>query len=288
MILAIVGPTGVGKTRLSIELAHRYNAIIINTDATQVYRELIIGTAKIKEEEKEGIKHYLFDIRSLTDDYSVFDFQKDARKIINDNKDRNIILVGGTGLYLKAALYEYEFSELNDIDLSTYSNEEIYKMALEKDESVDIHPNNRVRLENFIKKDKISTKEPVMLYDHTIIGLTTNRDNLYEIINKRVDKMMDEGLLLEVKGLIKYQNDSMILKRAIGYKELVSYFNGELTLDEAIDLIKKNCRHYAKRQYTFFNNQLNVNWFDVNYENFDETINKIVSFIESGDNHDNS
>lgn len=286
MILAVVGPTGVGKTKLSIELAHKYNAIIINTDATQIYKDLNIGAAKIKEEEKEGIKHYLMDIKEVTEDYSVFDFQRDARKIIDENKDKNIIFVGGTGLYLKAALYDYVFGTFKDLDLSSYSNEELYKMALLKDNNVDIHPNNRVRLENFIKKENIENREPVKLYDHIIIGLTTNRDNLYNIINKRVDKMMDEGLLDEVRNLVKYKDNSMILKRAIGYKELISFFNGDITLEEAVDLIKKNCRHYAKRQYTFFNHQLDVNWFNVNYENFNETVNNVMEFIESELNND--
>ena len=113
MILAIVGPTGVGKTRLSIELAKKYHAIIINCDAMQVYQGMDIGTAKIKESEKEGIPHYLFDIKDVTDNYTVYDYQKDARKIIEAHKDQNIIFVGGTGLYLKAALYSYEFNEEN-------------------------------------------------------------------------------------------------------------------------------------------------------------------------------
>lgn len=286
MILAIVGPTGVGKTKLSIELAHKYDAIIINTDATQVYRDLNIGSAKISEEEKEGIKHYLIDIKDITEEYSVFDFQKDARKIIEENKDKNIIFVGGTGLYLKAALYDYEFSNFNDLDLSSYSNQELYEMALLRDKNMSIHPNNRIRLENFLKKESIEKKEPVKLYDHIIIGLTTDRDNLYDIINKRVDDMINNGLLDEVKSLIKYQDKSLILKRAIGYKELIAYLNGELTLNEAIDLIKKNSRHYAKRQYTFFNHQLNVNWFNVNYDNFNHTIHEVTEFIERENNHD--
>ena len=149
MILAIVGPTGVGKTKLSIELAKKYNAIIINCDAMQVYQDMNVGTAKITEEEKEGIPHYLFDICNLNESYSVFDYQKDARKLLEDNKDKNIILVGGTGLYLKALLYDYEFAPQNEGDYEKYTNEELYNMALIKDDNIDIHKNNRQRLISF-------------------------------------------------------------------------------------------------------------------------------------------
>lgn len=281
MILAIIGPTGVGKTKMSVELAKKYNAIIINCDAMQVYKDLNIGTAKITEEEKEGIPHYLFDIRDVNEEYSVFDYQKDARKLIEENKDKNIIFVGGTGLYLKAALYDYRFNE--EENQNTYedlSNEELYELAKQKDSKMNIHPNNRVRLIRFLNKTSKEKVEPIPLYEHKIIGLTTDRDKLYERINKRVDIMVENGLLDEVKHFYDKKIYSKPLMGGIGYKELYDYFDNNKSLEEALDKIKQNSRHYAKRQYTFFNNQLDVNWFNVDFNNFNNTIEEVINFIE--------
>lgn len=282
MILAIVGPTGVGKTKMSVELAKKYNAIIINCDAMQVYKDLNIGTAKITEEEKEGIPHYLFDIRNVLEEYTVYDYQKDVRKLLEEHKDKNIILVGGTGLYLKAALYDYRFTDEsnNNNTYDNLSNEELHSLALKKDPNSNIHPNNRVRLIRFLNKENTTVVQPVPLYEHTIIGLTTNRDYLYERINNRVDIMINNGLLNEVKTFHKQNIRTKPLIGGIGYKELYSYLDNEITLESAIDKIKQNSRHYAKRQYTFFNNQLNVNWFNVDFNNFNNTINEVINFIE--------
>ena len=282
MIICVVGPTGVGKTKMSVALAKKYNAIIVNCDATQVYKELDIGSAKATKEEQEGIKHYLLDFKNLNESYTVYEYQKDARKIIENNKDKNIIFVGGTGLYLKAALYDYRFTEEDDnhIDYKDKTNEELYNIALKKDPNMKIHINNRQRLIRFINKQNVDKVEPRPLYKHIIIGLTTPRENLYRIINNRVDDMIKKGLIAEVKNFYDQDIKTKPLLSSIGYKELYKYFNKEITLEEAIELIKKNSRHYAKRQYTFFNNQLDVNWFDVNYENFNETIEKVVKFIE--------
>ena len=279
MILAIVGPTGVGKTKLSIELAKKYNAIIINCDAMQVYQDMNIGTAKITEEEKENISHYLFDICNLADNYSVFNYQQDARKLLEENKDKNIILVGGTGLYLKALLYDYEFAPQNEEDYEKYSNEELYKLAIKKDHEVDIHQNNRQRLISFLKRES-TPKSSKKLYDAKIIGLTTSREKLYDIINNRVDIMIEKGLLEEAKILFNKYPNSRALNTAIGYKELFKYFNNEITLDEAIYQIKINSRHYAKRQYTWFNHQLDVNWFEVDFDDFNKTINSVKLYID--------
>ncbi len=287
MIVAIVGPTGVGKTKLSIELAHKYNAVVINCDAMQVYRGLDIGTAKVTEEEKEGVPHYLFDIRNADQEYTVFDYQKDLRRLLNEFYDRNIIIVGGTGLYLKAALFDYRFNEENDddyVDYSNYSNEELYKMVLEKDKNSQIHPNNRVRMERFLNKKDVDMAEPVKLYDFILVGLTTDRDVLYNRINNRVDKMIENGLIDEVKELYDYGLRPRVLERGIGYKELFEYFDGKISLDDAIELIKKNSRHYAKRQYTFFNNQFDVKWFSVNFDDFNETVNDVINYIEEEQN----
>ena len=281
MILAIIGPTGVGKTKMSVELAKKYNAIIINCDAMQVYKDLNIGTAKITEEEKEGIPHYLFDIRDVNEEYSVFDYQKDARKLIEENKDKNIIFVGGTGLYLKAALYDYRFNkEEEQNNYEDLTNEELYELAKKKDEKMNIHPNNRVRLIRFLNKTNEEKVEPIPLYEHTIIGLTTDRDKLYERINKRVDIMVENGLLEEVKSFYDKKVYSKPLMGGIGYKELYDYFDNNKSLEEALDKIKQNSRHYAKRQYTFFNNQLDVNWFNVDCNNFNNTIEEVINFIE--------
>lgn len=282
MIIGIVGPTGVGKTKMSVELAKKYKAIVVNCDAMQVYKGMDIGTAKIKEEEKEGVPHLLFNIREITEDYSVYDYQGDVRKIIKENQDKNIILVGGTGLYLKAALYDYRFYEESGDkeDLSTFCNEELYEMVKEIDPKTKIHPNNRVRLERFLQKENHDVVEPIKLYDHVIIGLTTDRENLYKRLDDRVDEMMDAGLLEEVKSLYDKGIRSRAIMTGIDYKELYEYFDGKISLDEAVEKIKLNTRHYAKRQYTFFNNQLDVKWFSVNYTDFKETILEVSEYLD--------
>ena len=281
MIIVIVGPTGVGKTKLSIELAKYYNASIINADAVQIYKGLDIGSAKITEDEKEGIKHYLLDIKDINEEYSVCDYQKDARKILDSNLDKNIIFCGGTGLYISAALMDYRFYE-DDLNLTydEYSNEELYELVLKKDNNSKIDKNNRIRMIRFLNKKNIELVEPKLLYKNVIfIGLTTSRDKLYEVINKRVDKMFDDGLIDEVRRLYNKNKNSKILNRAIGYKEVIKYLEQEIDLEEAKELIKKNSRHYAKRQYTWFNNKMNIKWFNVNYDNFLETINEIKRYI---------
>ena len=282
MIVAIVGPTGVGKTKMSVELAKRYNAIIINTDAVQVYKGLNIGSAKATEEEKDGVKHFLLDFKEPSENYTVSDYQKDAREIIAKYKDRNIIFCGGTGLYLCAALMDYRFYE--DVSNETYddlTNAELYELALKKDKNVKIAKNNRVRLILFLNKNPKEVVEPKLMYDNVFfVGLTTNRDNLFVIINNRVDKMFAMGLVDEVANLVKKYPNSRVLNSAIGYKEVISYLRGEYTLEETRELIKKNSRHYAKRQYTWFNNKMDVKWFLVNYAEFDKTIDMVKKYID--------
>lgn len=281
MIIVIVGPTGVGKTHLSLSLAKKYDAIILNADAVQVYKEFNIGSAKIKKDEMEDVPHYLIDFVSPNVNYMVFDYQKDARKILEKNKDRNIIIVGGTGLYIKALLYDYKFSiEDNNNTYDDLSNEELYKLALKKDRNIDIHINNRKRLVRFLnRKEEVHESKPI--FNAIYIGLTTPRSNLYEKINKRVDEMFLEGLEEEARNLYKKYCTSQIFNSAIGYKEFIPFFKKKITLEEVKDNIKKNSRHYAKRQYTWFNNQMNINWFDTDYENFSKTVNEVENFIES-------
>lgn len=292
MIIAIVGPTGIGKTKLSILLAKKYNGIVVNCDAMQVYKEMNIGTAKIKEEEKEGIPHYLFDIKSVNDDYTVFDYQRDLRDLINKNKDRNIIIVGGTGFYLKAALYNYEFKEfISKNNYENITNLELKEMVNKQSPDVDVHVNNRRRLISILNREGKSYISNELLYDTIFIGLTIDRKTLYKKVEDRVDEMIASGLIEEAKDLYDKNIFTQAINTAIGYKELYKYFKGEISFEDAVNLIKKNTRHYIKRQYTWFNNKLNVKWFNSDLNNFTKTINEITNYIETLDkqsyqNHD--
>ncbi len=286
-IIVITGPTGVGKTKMSIELAKRIDAEIINADSMQVYKDLNIGTAKITEKEKEGIPHHLFDIVEPTNMYTVYDYQKDARDIINDvlSRGKKVIIVGGTGLYIKALLYDYKFvKEDKTYDFSKMSNEEILDKINSYNLDINLHINNRKRLERVLTKlynnNMQTEKTDTVLYDFVAIGLTTTRDNLYKIIDNRVDKMIEDGLIDEVEELYKKNIHSKAINTGIGYKELYKYFDKKISLDEAISLIKKNSRHYAKRQYTFFNNQMNIKWFNTNYEDFSLTVEEVYNYIK--------
>ena len=287
MIIVITGPTGVGKTKLSVELAKKVNGEIINADSMQVYKGLNIGTAKIKEEEKDGIPHHLFDICDVDRNYTIYDYQKDCRKVIKEIQDRGNtpILVGGSGLYIKAALYDYEFIEEDfHSEFEEMTNEEILK-EIKKDHETDIHVNNRKRLVRELNKikngTKNSNKKNDKVYDFNLIGLTTDRDNLYKIIDNRVDKMVEEGLISEVKELYDNNIRTKAIMTGIGYKELYKYFDGDITLDESINLIKKNSRNFAKRQYTFYNHQMDVTWFIVNFKDFNKTVNEVYDFVKN-------
>ena len=289
MVIVITGPTCTGKTKLSIELAKKMNGEIINADASQIYIGNDVATAKVTNEEMGGVIHHLLSIKKLEEDYTVFDYQKDVRSKIKEIIDRgNIpILVGGTGLYIKAALYDYEFNDEPNIDKEKNGEtEELYNKLLSVDPNTKIDKNNRqriIRALNYyeINKKPISEKNRSnkLLYDTIFIGLTTDRDNLYSRINSRVDIMVNNGLFVEAKKM----HDSGIRTKAvmspIGYKELFPYFEGKDTLDNCIEKMKQNSRHYAKRQYTFFNHQLPINWFRVNYDNFDLTIKEVIEFI---------
>ena len=285
-IIVIVGPTGVGKTKLSIELAKKLDAEIINGDSVSIYKRLNIGSAKPTIEEMEGIPHHLIDIKDVTEDYSVYDYQKDARKTIEElnKKNKNIIIVGGTGLYIKAALYDYRFkNEKEKKDYSNLTNEELLERIKEYNIETDIHINNRKRLERLLSKlennEEITNNKDKLLYNVKVIGLTTSRDYLYERINNRVDKMIDNGLLKEIESLKDYYKDSRILNSGIGYKEFYDYLFNNKSLEETKDEIKQNSRRYAKRQYTFFNHQFNTNWFNVDFNNFNNTIEEVYNFI---------
>ena len=289
-VIVITGPTAVGKTKLSIELAKRYNGEIINADAVQVYKGLDIGSAKVTEEEKEDIPHHLFDIREVDEEYTIYHYQKDCRKLIKEvqGRGKTPILVGGTGLYIKAALYDYKLTE--EKETNTYDNltdEELYNKLLEVDKDIVIDKNNRrrlIRALNYYKENNKSINTNTtnkLLYDAIFIGLTTDRRILYDKINTRVDIMIKDGLLNEVKAFYDKNVRTKPLLNAIGYREIYSYFDGNISLEEAIDKIKQNSRHYAKRQYTFFNHQLPIVWFETNYNNFNNTVEKVINYIEN-------
>lgn len=290
-VIVITGPTAVGKTKLSIKLAHLLNGEIINADSTQVYKKLDIATAKVTKEEMESIPHHLIDIKNIDEDYSVYDFQIDCRKKIDEifKKNKTPILVGGTGLYIKAALYDYEFNEDYNYDnYDNYSDLELYNMLIEVDKDTNIHMNNRKRVikalnyYNVYKKpysEKVKTD--TLLYDTIFIGLTTDRNILYDKINNRVDNMIENGLIDEAYNIYKSNIRTKAIMTPIGYKELFNYFDKSMELDDCIELIKKNSRHYAKKQYTWCNNQFNMKWFDVDFNNFDKTINDIYKYIET-------
>lgn len=289
-VIVITGPTGVGKTKMSVSVAKLLDGEIINCDSMQIYKGLNIGTAKIKEKEKEGIPHYLFDIKNVNEDYSIYDYQIDARKVIDDilSRGKTPILVGGTGLYIKSAIYDYKLNEeKSNNDYEDYTKEELYDMLVKIDPKIRIDKDNKRRLVRalnyYIENGKMisSNKTNELVYDTIFVGLTTERSKLYSIINSRVDKMIDDGLIKEVKSFFDNKIHTKPLVNGIGYKELYGYFDDKLTLGESVDLIKSNSRHYAKRQYTFLRNQLDVKWFNVDFENFSNTIRDVYDYIES-------
>lgn len=290
MIIVITGPTGVGKTKLSIELAKKYNAEIINADSVQVYKDIDIASAKVTEEEKEGIIHHLLDVVPYDYDYSVYEYQKDGRKVLDEllSKNKNVIIVGGTGLYIKALLYDYRFIKEDEVEDINLDMKELRYAVREMNPDTTVDLNNRRRLiREYINlrngaENKLGNN---LLYDNVyFIGLTTDRDILYDRINKRVDIMVQNGLIEEAKKFYELDRNTKSMKTVIGYKELFEYFDGNISLDESLDLIKQRSRKYAKRQYTFFNNQMNIKWFNVDFNNFNNTINEVEEYIKKQSN----
>lgn len=286
-IIVIVGPTGVGKTKLSIELAKKFDAEIINGDSVAIYKELNIGSAKPTFAERENIIHHLIDIRSPEENYSVYDYQKDTRKAIEEinKKNKRIIIVGGTGLYIKAALFDYQFEEEKiNVSYDNLTNQELLSKVKKFNPTTDIHINNRKRLirqlNKYMNNHTESDGKNKALYPIKVIGLTTDREVLYDRINKRVDIMINNGLIEEVLDLKEKYKSSRILNQAIGYKEFYDYLYKDNALDKVIEQIKLDSRRYAKRQYTFFRNQLNVKWIDVNFQDFSKTIADVINYIE--------
>lgn len=274
MIYAILGPTCSGKSDLAEKLSLKLNYPVINFDAFQVYKELDKGTAKPSKELLESGRYFLYGFRSVLEPYDVMNYQEDARNLLSIFNNDNVILVGGTGLYLKALLFDYKFLEeekMPDDFLNDLSNEELYKklLLIDKDDAIKIGPNNRKRLLRALYVYKIHGKSKTelnnngknnLLYSNVIfIGLNIERSLLYERINKRVDIMFDNGLEKEVNSLFSFYGNKLRAFQAIGYKE----FNNEGSIEEIKELIKKNTRNYAKRQMTFFKHQFeNVKWFN--------------------------
>ncbi len=285
MIIAIVGPTGVGKSKLGILLAKKLHGEIINADAMQVYRGLDVGTAKVTKKEMDGVPHHLLDICDLTDSYSVYDYQRDCRMKIDEIMKRGHIpiLVGGTGLYIKAALYDYQFTKEEDsVDYSMYDLETLREKidAYHADVSYDSH--NRRRMERLLYKleHQLPIMETSQLHYNQVffIGLTTERATLYQKIDERFDQMVP-ALLQEITPFFEQKLESRALQTAIGYKEFTDYFNHTKSLEEVISLCKKHSRNYAKRQYTWFKHQLPVTWFSVCYEDFQKTVWEVCQYL---------
>ena len=276
MIIVLTGPTGSGKTKVAIELAKALGGVILNGDAFQVYKELNIATAKPTPEEFMQAPHYLFDFIPLTEAYNVHDYQLDLRGCIAELEKKSVpmIIAGGTGLYIRAGLYDYEFTEDKPVDLSEYeskTNEDLHRFLekIDPKSAAMIHPNNRVRLLRAIeiylqtgkaKSEIESTQKHAPIYDVKFFGLQTERAPLYERVNARVDEMFASGLLEETKPLVERYGRDCAAFKAIGVKELFPYFDGLITLDEAIETIKKNTRNYVKRQETFFRHQFDIQW----------------------------
>ncbi|MGM0166178.1 tRNA dimethylallyltransferase [Enterococcus sp. AZ135] len=282
-VIAIVGPTAVGKTSLSIELAKRFNGEIISGDSMQVYRGLDIGTAKVTLAEMDGIPHHLIDVRDIDEKYSAADFQKAGRQAIEEISQRGKlpIVVGGTGLYIQSLLWDYKLGsegEPEDDSLrgkyESFAEKNGNRVLWEQLQTVDplaaekIHFNNRKKMIRALEVFEVTghsilepKEQPQKIYDSFLIGLNTDRAYLYQRINQRVDLMVTEGLLEEAKRLS--ETPDVQAAQGIGYKELFPYFTGISSLDEALDEVKLHSRRYAKRQLTWFRNRMSVHWYDL-------------------------
>ncbi len=305
-LIVLTGPTAVGKTELSIKLANKINGEIISADSIQVYKNLDIGSAKITIEEMQNVKHYLVDVLNPTEDFNIYIFKEMAKKAIKEiqAKGKIPIIVGGTGFYIQSVIYDTSFSkEDNSIireeleQIARIKGNEFLHNELKKIDKVSaekIHPNNVKRIIRAIEYYKLnnrpisqhneeeSIKEAV--FNTKYFVLNDKRELLYDRIDRRVDKMIELGLVDEVKSLMDSGLDSTYNSmQGIGYKEIIEYLDGKCTLDEAINNIKKNTRHFAKRQLTWFRREQNVNWIEkYQYDYDDERIlSKMIEVIEN-------
>lgn len=298
-IIVIVGPTAVGKTYVSIELAKKLGTEIISADSMQIYKGMDVGTAKIKTEEMQGIKHHMIDLVYPDENYSVSDFKREAEKNIDEiiSRGKVPVIVGGSGLYVNSLIYDLDFSNAKSNeklrDYYTYYHKEHGEDALyEKLKKIDpesaekIHKNNVKRVIRALEvydltgrkfsETNTDIRKKSSKYDFILIGLRMDRKILYERINQRVDKMINEGLIEEVKSLLdKGFEKNLISMQAIGYKEIIEFLEGNITFEEAVNILKQNTRHFAKRQFTWFLKDENVKWFDI------EDVNKIDASLEN-------
>ncbi|HKL13032.1 MAG TPA: tRNA (adenosine(37)-N6)-dimethylallyltransferase MiaA [Halanaerobiales bacterium] len=305
-VVAILGPTAAGKTELSLKIAKEFDAEIISADSMQIYQEMNIGTAKVSKEVQKKIKHHQIDIIKPNQDYSVADYQVDVDPIIKDifQRDKLPLLVGGTGLYIKAVL---EGFSLPDMDPDKKLREKLRKEAKEKGneyvhhklKEIDpklankLHPNDLRRVIRGIEIYKLTghtktyykkkQEEAPPRYEAIKIGLTRNRQELYDRINKRVEMMVENGLLKEAKEIFnKYDLDKKSTARqAIGYKELFKHFKGEYDLDEAVRRIKRNTRHYAKRQLSFFKRDIEIIWYNLSEIKKEKLFKKVLGLLHN-------
>lgn len=283
-IVAIVGPTAVGKTALSIKIAKRFSGEVISGDSMQVYRNLDIGTAKISTEEMQGIKHYLLDCREISERWSVADFVKETKEIADGcwQRQKLPLIVGGTGFYIQALIDNYQLGNDNydgdkvRLELAQYLQTHGQQALWEKLNQVDSNAAKKIpvansrrvirALEVYLKTGQLFSAQadsPQAEFETLLIGLTTDRKVLYERINQRVDLMLAAGLIDEARYLYKQGALELPAAKGIGYKEFYPYFRGEYSYERAVELIKRNSRHYAKRQLTWFRNKMDVNWFDI-------------------------
>lgn len=300
-VIAIVGPTAVGKTALSIKLAKAFNGEIINGDSMQVYRELHIGTAKITQEEMEGIPHHLLDIKDPAESFSVAEYQRLVRGKIEEITARGKlpIIVGGTGLYIQSVLYDFRFSdqptrnENRLAELEKMAPENLFDLlfSLDPEAAKDIHPNNVQRVIRAIERVELTGKQKndieqnqghEAIYHHYIIGLSIDRDLLYERINQRVDIMLEKGLLGEVKTLHSKGIRNVQSIQAIGYKEIYAYLDDSVSYEDAIEQLKQNSRRYAKRQLTYFRNKMDIHWYNP-FIDAERIIKEINEFMQENE-----
>ena len=297
-VIVICGPTASGKTALSIELAKKINGEIVSADSMQIYKDMDIGTAKPTVEEMQGIEHYLIDFVPPDDRYSVADYKIDAKKAIKKilEKGKTPIIVGGTGLYVDSLIYEIEYPNIEfDENYRKELEEQVEKQGLDKlyeqakkidSQAIEkISKNDKKRilrvLEIYHATGKTKTEQEVesrkkeVEYDYKVFALNWDREKLYERINKRVDIMIEQGLIEEVKQISKKYNKFPTAMQGLGYKEVVEYIEGNCTKEEMIEKIKMETRRYAKRQLTWFRKNKNIIWLD-GLANIDDNIYKIL------------
>lgn len=292
--IVICGPTGVGKSEIAIKLAKKIGAEIISADSMQVYKYMNIGTAKITEDEKEGVAHHMIDIVEPSFKFSVSDFRKISDNILADmeKENKSVIVAGGTGLYIKSITEGLSNAPEGDYnirrELEKLEVSELYKKLTEVDPeaAANIHPNNGKKIIRALEVFYISGK-PISWYNNNTkknnnynfmkYGIEMSRENLYDRINRRVEIMFEKGLLEEAKFIYDNYKECDTAKQAIGYKELFYFFEGRKSLNEAVEEIKQGSRNYAKRQFTWFRKEKDIKWFNIENISADNVIEQIAS-----------